>query len=196
MNGTFHKKGMIGHLILGSLLVCALLAAPRDGQAREHREKGRTMRPVPQALRHPPPYRGRGDAWVERNRHVSFPAPPRRHWTPGFAVSIFTPPVRFGTVLVGGAGRVCRDEVYYVSPPPRPEPVRVYPPAPLTGGCVSVAVDLLNVRSGPGMDHSVTRRISRGNTLVIHGTAPGWLYVSLPDGAFGWVMSTYTVTVG
>ncbi|MBN1643356.1 MAG: SH3 domain-containing protein [Dehalococcoidales bacterium] len=57
-----------------------------------------------------------------------------------------------------------------------------------------VTSHMLNVRSGPGMDHAITFQVSQGTILEIHGTAPEWLFVKLPSGEFGWVMKKFTVS--
>ena len=67
---------------------------------------------------------------------------------------------------------------------------RVYPTA-TSGHWVAVATQILNVRSGPGMDFSVIGRVYQGDLLLAKGSAPAWMYVRLPDGNFGWVMSEY-----
>ncbi len=64
-----------------------------------------------------------------------------------------------------------------------------------TGSVVAVTANKLNVRSGPGLQHSVSGLLYKGNSLVIEGTAPDWLYVRLPNGAYGWVMSRYVTVV-
>ncbi|MBW2011749.1 MAG: SH3 domain-containing protein [Deltaproteobacteria bacterium] len=65
-------------------------------------------------------------------------------------------------------------------------------PAKHAGDCVFVRAHSLNVRSGPGKNHRVVRKVHRGNILTIRGHAPGWIYVKLPSGRFGWVMKKYT----
>jgi uncharacterized protein YgiM (DUF1202 family) len=56
-----------------------------------------------------------------------------------------------------------------------------------------VVPPMLNVRSGPGANHEVTSQIRQGAILEVHGTSPGWLFVKLPSGKFGWVMEKFTV---
>jgi len=70
-------------------------------------------------------------------------------------------------------------------------PVLVQPSETVTGE-VSVTVDILNVRTGPGLRHPVIYQIHEGYILEIHGKANGWLYVQLPNGEFGWVMTAFT----
>ena len=66
-----------------------------------------------------------------------------------------------------------------------------YPSAPV-GNWVSVTAQILNVRSGPGMNFAVIGRVYQGDLLFTQGTAPQWIYVRLPDGNFGWVMAEFT----
>ncbi len=89
---------------------------------------------------------------------------------------------------------------YVVVEPPPESAVVEQPSAPIqpppTGiRRVSVTVHTLNVRAGPGESHPVIHQASQGNILVIHGNAPGWFYVQLPSGMFGWVMEKFTAPV-
>jgi uncharacterized protein YgiM (DUF1202 family) len=70
-------------------------------------------------------------------------------------------------------------------------PLIVQPPEAATGEA-SVTAAVLNVRSGPSLRHPVIYQIHEGYMLEIHGKTTGWLYVQLPNGEFGWVMSIYT----
>ena len=70
-------------------------------------------------------------------------------------------------------------------------PVLVQPKVTVTGN-VSVTASVLNVRTGPSLRHSVIYQIQKGYILEVHGKENGWLYVQLPDGEFGWVMSEFT----
>jgi hypothetical protein len=60
---------------------------------------------------------------------------------------------------------------------------------------VLVTTAILNVRSGPGKNHPVVCEVHKGDTLIIQGNAPGWLYVELPDGKYGWIVEEYTEPV-
>ena len=68
-------------------------------------------------------------------------------------------------------------------------------PLPAEGERMSVITHTLNVRSGPGMNFPVINYAYQGNLLTINGKAPGWLYVQLPNGQFGWVMAKYTTQI-
>jgi uncharacterized protein YgiM (DUF1202 family) len=95
-----------------------------------------------------------------------------------------------------------------------PEPVTVYRPAPVVAlppgtvveqrvlppvvrlpspatGKATVTAVLLNVRSGPGKDFRVLCQVPQGTVLEIRGNAPGWYYVRLSDGHYGWVMTEF-----
>ena len=63
---------------------------------------------------------------------------------------------------------------------------------PMVGDRVSVTTESLNVRTGPNTTHSVIAQLPRGTVIVVRGHAPGWLYVELPNGTFGWIMTGYT----
>ena len=60
---------------------------------------------------------------------------------------------------------------------------------------VSVSATRLNVRSGPGAVFSVVREVRRGSILVVLENAPGWVHVTTPSGAHGWVMQRFVTPV-
>jgi uncharacterized protein YgiM (DUF1202 family) len=84
-----------------------------------------------------------------------------------------------------------------VSPPspPPPGPIIIVPPMAPQTGRAAVTPDVLNVRSGPGMNYPIVGHVFKGTVLEIQGNAPGWLYVVLPAGNFGWVSMPLTVPV-
>lgn len=93
------------------------------------------------------------------------------------------------------------DPYYYGDPPPSPpyQPPPSYQPPPAAGRApatpqksVAVAVDLLNVRSGPSMDRPVVAQVPRGVVLPVLGSTKDWWYVQLPNNTFGWVQSQFT----
>ncbi|MCG8618204.1 MAG: SH3 domain-containing protein [Desulfobacterales bacterium] len=70
------------------------------------------------------------------------------------------------------------------------------PPEPVDEGITSgsqvlVTTRELNVRQGPGLGHDILALVRFGNKLTVRGNAPGWIYVVLPDGSYGWVMGDY-----
>ena len=56
-------------------------------------------------------------------------------------------------------------------------------------GTITVLVPTLNVRTQPESDYPVFYQVHEGDILIVHMTVPGWLYVELPNGEFGWVMT-------
>jgi hypothetical protein len=115
-------------------------------------------------------------------------------------------PFGFMRVLIGGAPYYRCDGTYYqrvyggyriVEAPSREVVVieketRVNDTPPRIGDVVSVTAQLLNVRSGPGIDFGVIHRVRRGDTLEVQGRSNGWLNVLLPSGEYGWIMERYT----
>jgi uncharacterized protein YraI len=68
----------------------------------------------------------------------------------------------------------------------------VVPLRQTAGESVAVTATRLNVRSGPGLNFPLVLQIRRHDALVVHGYAPDWLYVKMPNGSFGWVMIKFT----
>ena len=58
----------------------------------------------------------------------------------------------------------------------------------------TVDVSVLNVRSGPGLQHTRTTQVTKGQILSVLAEQPGWVQVSLSNGSSGWVTADY-VTV-
>ena len=65
-------------------------------------------------------------------------------------------------------------------------------PSEEASGQVSVTASVLNVRLGPGKEYAVIYQIHKGYVLEVHGKTTGWLYVELPNGEFGWIMTRFT----
>lgn len=99
------------------------------------------------------------------------------------------------------------DRVYYrrvpsgyrvVEAPPKVVIVRETPSAGAAsdrvGDLVAVTEGLLNVRSGPGQGFDVIHQVRKDDILEVFGEAPDWLYVRLPNGEFGWVLTVHTIT--
>ena len=76
------------------------------------------------------------------------------------------------------------------SAPPAPQPDVTAVPANSLGQ-VTVGVDVLNVRSGPGRLHPVVGHVARADLLIVIATAPSWYYVRLPEGGYGWVWAEF-----
>ncbi|MDD2389984.1 MAG: SH3 domain-containing protein [Desulfobacterales bacterium] len=111
----------------------------------------------------------------------------------------------FYTVMVAGLTYFVLNDIYYRKVPAGYEAVAVpMPVADVTkghgvvtaAGQVAVTIHLLNVRSGPGKTHGVIGTVQKGDRLAVMGQAPGWLYVKLPYGGFGWVSNQYTRSAG
>lgn len=86
---------------------------------------------------------------------------------------------------------------YVVVPPPagvvavQPVPVMASPADPAVGE-VAVVAPSLNVRSGPGYNHSVVAVVDQGTALQVLSSSEGWLWVRTPGGQMGWVVQQYT----
>jgi hypothetical protein len=63
------------------------------------------------------------------------------------------------------------------------------------GDQIRVTAPVLNVRSGPGTEHSVIKEVHEGDILVVQSSSSDWYYVKLPDNSFGWVMARFTTLV-
>jgi len=109
-------------------------------------------------------------------------------------------PIGCVTFFVGGHSYYYYGGVYYRRVPsgyvvveaPRQSVIVDQVPSPGVGESVSVTAAILNVRSGPGKNHPVIHHVRQGDRLLIEGHAPGWFYVKLPSGRFGWVMTEFT----
>lgn len=116
-------------------------------------------------------------------------------------------PAGYRTLWVGSSLYYAYGGVFYRMAPSgyvvvnAPETVIVEDEAPSlvqpsyeASGQVSVTASVLNVRLGPGKDYAVIYQIHKGYVLEIHGkTTGGWLYVELPNGEFGWIMTRFTI---
>lgn len=135
-------------------------------------------------------YSGRYHGYRHHHYHSSYP-----YWG-AFGVGIITGAI-VGNLYYGPPARTV-----IVEPAPpivvQPAPVivqRSYVPVnpqAAAGNWVSVATPILNVRSGPGMNFSIVGRVYQGDLLLTKGSAPQWVYVQLPGGNFGWVMTEFT----
>jgi len=66
-------------------------------------------------------------------------------------------------------------------------------PSEEASGQVSVTADVLNVRLGPGKGYKVLYQMHKGYVLEVYGKTTGWLYVELPNGEFGWILTRFTI---
>ena len=114
----------------------------------------------------------------------------------GVVLSVLPPGFQ---VVIAGSSTYYRYGGVYYRPVPTGYMVVQEPvferPSPMTaaeGDRVTVTANILNVRSGPGLHHAVLTRIHWGTVVVVRGCADGWLYVDVPGGTAGWVMTVYT----
>ncbi len=114
----------------------------------------------------------------------------------GIVLSVLPP--GFQVVAAGSSTYYWYGGVYYRQGPSgymvMKDPI-CEPLSPVTtaeGDRVRVTANILNVRSGPGLHHSVMTRIHWGTVVVVRGHADGWLYVEVPGGTAGWVMTVHT----
>lgn len=120
------------------------------------------------------------------------PAPVGAHFT--------ALPPNVGPVPVDGSLYYVFNGVYYTKLPDGY--VVVNAPANLNNSTVvknerlRVVVGPLNVRSGPGLEYSIVEQVKVGQILEVQSSASGWVYVKLPNNAYGWVKREYTSTEG
>jgi len=105
-------------------------------------------------------------------------------------------PAGFTMALIAGATYFLFAEAFYRQVPSGymvvAPPVQAESSTP-QGASVSVNAELLNVRSGPGMDYLVIAQVRKGTCMVVRGQAPQWLNVDLQNGVSGWIMTRFTV---
>jgi hypothetical protein len=110
-------------------------------------------------------------------------------------------PFGFASLVIGGLTYYELNGIYYRQVP---EGYRVveYPleaersvatPAVDDEQRVVVQSELLNVRTGPGLEQDAITQVNRGKVLKVRGNVPGWYYVELDDGEHGWVMEKFVV---
>jgi uncharacterized protein YgiM (DUF1202 family) len=203
-------------LLLAVLTLFALAVAVPAEADRWHREKEYRVHG-----RHRHPHRAYHPVRVGRHRYFYragrfFRHHPRRGY---FAVRapigavIAELPAGFRIVLSGGTRYYHFRDVYYrhhprgfrvvaapvVHRPNRPNRWRNPPPVASRHvpdrNWLTVTVEVLNVRSGPGRDHPVIGQVRQGRRLEVQGRAPGWSYVELPHGRHGWVMNRFTTAI-
>jgi uncharacterized protein YgiM (DUF1202 family) len=78
-----------------------------------------------------------------------------------------------------------------VEPPVGPVAVRATSDGSI--GSVNIAASTLNVRAQPGRNFPVIDQLHAGDIVTVYGTTPGWFYIELPNGYFGWVMTECTI---
>jgi len=83
-------------------------------------------------------------------------------------------------------------------PAPRQDspPTSAPTPAAPSQGAVTVAVSVLNVRAGPGLDNEIIDQVMEGERLVVLSSQPGWIEVNTPTGTHGYVSRLYVLADG
>ena len=114
-------------------------------------------------------------------------------------------PIGSHTVMVGGVGYNVHGGVYYrhvtqgYEVVKRPYPGDEYRSTDKNYDVpeqVMVIPRILNVRQGPGKVHPVIHKVYRDDILKIIARADGWVYVNLPYGESGWVMTKHVTPAG
>jgi len=114
-------------------------------------------------------------------------------------------PIGFSIVIADRNTYFYYNDVYYkrvpsgyvvVDPPTTAGVIKEAPsqdeqPEPI-GNRLVVNTERLNVRSGPGENFDIMYEVLKGDSLEVLGNSPGWVYVKLPSGKFGWVQVKYT----
>jgi len=104
--------------------------------------------------------------------------------------------IGYDTLWIGGSWHYYYGGTYYrrvpagymvVAPPVASVVTRTS--VETAGGTITVLVPTLNVRTQPDRDSPVFYQVHEGERLIVLTTVPGWLYVELPSGEFGWVMT-------
>lgn len=200
------------------ILICfgliTILPAPALAGPGPHHRPGPGGKSGPVFMRVPPGgkivrHKG-GDYFFYRGRCYRR-GPKGYFWVrPPIGIIAYGLPAAAVTVLIGGLTYYVYDNVYYKRvhagyqvvqvPTRRPTIVQPPPAAPVkpvvSGARVVVKAKVLNVRSGPGINHAVLTRIYRGNILIIQGSKPDWYHVRLPDNTYGWVMKAFVSVPG
>lgn len=206
--------------VLGTILPVPVLAGPKqkpgpwdeptperwDGHGGKHDHKHKHH----PAFTHVPPggqkvrHRG-GDYFFHSGRFYRH-EPKGYFWVrPPLGIIAYSLPAAAITVLIGGLTYYVYDNVYYRRVPAGYQVVQVptqtttvvhTPPAVAmdpedSGAQIVVTTKMLNVRSGPGINHPVINTTYMGNVLIIQGSSSDWYYVRLPDNTYGWVMKAF-----
>ncbi len=78
-----------------------------------------------------------------------------------------------------------------VEPAPKQDPIKQAE----VGDHVAVFAEWLNLRRGPGKNHSAEQTLRKGTELAVKAVVENWYFVELKNGDTGWVMSRYTRTL-
>lgn len=199
---TFSRRLLVALAVLPVILI-AFMTTANDAQASRKHKKGGVVYQGPRhgkVVRHLPP--GHRPAWVGKKKYFYHGGAFYKRGPCGYVVVrpprgavVVSLPMGYRHWVAGGVSYYNWGNVYYRRVPAGyqvTEPPVQAPPAYMGGERVWVNIPVLNVRSGPGVDHRVVRQVNQGDELFVQDEIPGWLYVQLPDGRFGWVMTEYT----
>lgn len=209
-------KNRLGKIFIAVALCTAVLGYCVEGFAqppRHKRPRAFVRHPIPKygrtVVRLPPRHR---NLMVNRTRYffdsgIFYRQGPRGYVVVRAPLGAILASVPLGSVsfVLGGTPYWYYSGVYYRRVPSGYTVVDAPPNAVITqesddrddigpaiGERVSITARSLNVRSGPGGNHAVIAHLQYGTTLVVRGYAPGWLYVELSHGRFGWIMKKFT----
>ena len=186
-----------------------------ESRQDDHRGKHDRRAKEHPAFVHVPPgsqkVRHRGDNYYFHRGHFYRHGPQGYFWVrPPIGIISYSLPAAAITVLIGGLTYYVYEDVYYRRVPAGYQVVQVptqtttivhtSPAVPVnpanSGAQVVVTAKILNVRSGPGMNHGILTQTYMGNVLIVQGNSADWYYVRLPDNTYGWVMKSLVTLTG
>jgi len=193
------NRGTSWTFIVAILIVSICFAGP--GYAQPHTQRHRARYPAPGRIVPKMPF-GRTIVNVGPDRYYFNTGVFYRKGPRGYAVVrapigavVMHLPVGYHTLVVAGVTYFLFADVYYRKAPSGyvvvGAPAAEMVPSPILEQ-VEVTAKRRNVRSGPGVNHPAIGSVIQGTVLSVQGNAPGWHYVMLPDGRYGWVMAVYT----
>ena len=108
-------------------------------------------------------------------------------------------PADYSFLLIDGVRYYTHAGSYYLQVPEGyqvvPDPRRTVPQS-VASNKIVVTSNMLNVRSGPGLEYYVANRVNYGDILLVLQRNADWVYVQLPDNSRGWVMTRFTAPAG
>ena len=108
-------------------------------------------------------------------------------------------PADYSFLTVDGVRYYIHAGTYYLPAPGGYQVVadpRRTAPQPVVSNKVIVTSNILNVRSGPGLQHHIAARAYYGDHLLVLHRKADWIFVQLPDNSRGWVMTRFTAPAG
>ena len=199
-HNPFWLKAISGAVIAALIITSTVWAEPRGRQGNhDYPSQGKVYRDI--SPQHQTAKAGKERYYFHKGVYYRHDPKGYRVVRPPRGTTVHRLPSGFETLVVAGITYFLLAGIYYrsaptgyvvVDAPVTPAPA---PTSTVNGDVVAVNAALLNVRSGPGLNHTVVGQVHLGEQLVVEETSANWLYVKLPDGSFGWVMSTYTRTL-